>query len=188
MEPAPGEARSVAVALVNTLHASRHGMVDDVAGAEELRAWLVERAGAAETLRAGRDGVARTQGLRAAIRETLSAVLENRRPGGAALRTLSDVAAAAPGAPLLAWEADGLAAGWRDLGGTELDRVLAAIARDAMAVVTDARAAALARCEAPRCVRLLLRDHNRRRWCSTGCGDRVRAARYHARHEHGGRG
>jgi predicted RNA-binding Zn ribbon-like protein len=32
-------------------------------------------------------------------------------------------------------------------------------------------------------VRLLLRDHNRRRWCSTACGDRVRAARYYARHK-----
>lgn len=188
MEPAPGEERSLAVALVNTLHASREGTVDDVAGAEELRAWLLERAGAAAALRPGPDGVIRTQGLRAAVREVLTAVLENRRPDGAALRILSDAAAAAPGAPHLAWEADGLAAGWRDLGGSELDRVLAAIARDAMAVVTDARTAALARCEAPRCVRLLLRDHNRRRWCSTGCGDRVRAARYHARHEHGGAG
>lgn len=185
--PAPGEDRSLAVAFVNSLHSSRSGTVDDIAAVDGLRAWLHRQAAAPPSVVPNPEDVARAQSLRAAVRETLTAVVENRAPAGPALRTLSDTAAAAPGAPELRWEDGAPAARWRDLGGDELDRVLAAIARDAMAVATDARAAALGRCEAPRCVRLLLRDHNRRRWCSTGCGDRVRSARYHARHEHGGR-
>lgn len=187
MEPAPGEDRSLAVAFVNSLRAGRSGMVDDIAAVDGLRAWLHRRADAPPSVVPDTEDVARAQSLRAAIRETLTAVLEDRVPDGSALRTLSDTAAAAPGAPELRWERGAPASRWRDAGGDDLDRVLAAIARDAIAVATDARAAALARCEAPRCVRLLLRDHNRRRWCSTGCGDRVRSARYHARHEHGGR-
>jgi predicted RNA-binding Zn ribbon-like protein len=186
---APGEDRSLALAFVNSLRADRHGVVDDLADVDGLRAWLHERAAAPTELRPRADDVARAQGLRRAIREVLTALLENRRPSDIALGTLADAAAAAPGAPALSWQPDGrggsLVSGWREVGGDEVDRVLAAMARDAMALATDARAAALGRCEAPRCVRLLLRDHNRRRWCSTGCGDRVRGARYHARHDHG---
>jgi predicted RNA-binding Zn ribbon-like protein len=37
-------------------------------------------------------------------------------------------------------------------------------------------------CGAPGCMRLLLKDHPRRQWCSTRCGDRVRASRYYHRH------
>ena len=182
VDPAPGEDRSLAVAFVNSLHSSRFGMVDEIAAVDGLRTWLQDRAGAPRWVAPNPEDVARAQSLRAAIRETLTAVLEHRVPAGAALRALSAEAAAAPGAPELGWEGGAPAARWREVGGSDLDRALAAIARDAMAVVTDARAAALGRCEAPRCVRLLLRDHNRRRWCSVGCGDRVRSARYHARH------
>jgi predicted RNA-binding Zn ribbon-like protein len=180
VDPAPGEDRSLAVALVNSLHSSRFGMVDEIAAVDGLRTWLHGRTGASSVAPNPED-VARAQSLRAAIRETLTAVLEHRAPAGAALRTLSDTAAGAPGAPELEWEDGAPAARWREVAGSDVDRALAAIARDAMAVVTDARAAALGRCEAPGCVRLLLRDHNRRRWCSTGCGDRVRSARYHGR-------
>jgi predicted RNA-binding Zn ribbon-like protein len=182
---APGEDRSVAVAFVNSLRASRNGLVDDLQDVEGLRTWLVERAGLPASAAVSAGDVDRSHGLRTAIREALTAVVENRRPAGAALRTLSDTAAAAPGAPELSWEGGALTSGWRDAGGDGVDRALAAISRDAMAVTTDTRAALLGRCDAPRCVRLLLRDHNRRRWCSTGCGDRVRSARYHHRHDGG---
>lgn len=38
----------------------------------------------------------------------------------------------------------------------------------------------LINCDSPPCNRYLLR-HGRRHWCSTRCGDRVRAARAYAR-------
>jgi predicted RNA-binding Zn ribbon-like protein len=63
-----------------------------------------------------------------------------------------------------------------------LDAARGRIAADAIALVTGPEAADLRACEAPGCVRLLLRDHPRRHWCSTRCGDRVRARRYYARH------
>jgi len=55
---------------------------------------------------------------------------------------------------------------------------LAAIATDAIKVATGPRGQLLHRCEAHGCIRIFLREHARRRWCSNTCGDRVRAARH----------
>ncbi|GII48930.1 hypothetical protein Psi02_53540 [Planotetraspora silvatica] len=65
------------------------------------------------------------------------------------------------------------------------DAVLAHIARDAVDVVTGPRAPTIRRCESPGCVRIFLRQHARRIWCSTTCGDRVRAERHHRLHQAG---
>jgi predicted RNA-binding Zn ribbon-like protein len=37
-------------------------------------------------------------------------------------------------------------------------------------------------CYAPGCVLYFVQDHPRREWCSTACGNRVRAARHYRRH------
>ena len=37
-------------------------------------------------------------------------------------------------------------------------------------------------CHAPGCVLYFLKDHPRREWCSTACGNRARAARHYRRH------
>ncbi len=65
-------------------------------------------------------------------------------------------------------------------GGVPLARAL--LAADAIDLVAGPAHADLLACAAPGCVRLLLRDHPRRQWCSTRCGDRVRASRYYHRH------
>ena len=38
------------------------------------------------------------------------------------------------------------------------------------------------RVHAPGCVLYFIKDHPRREWCSTACGNRARAARHYARH------
>ena len=53
---------------------------------------------------------------------------------------------------------------------------------EALYVIREQRQAdPVAQCEATSCDRFLLRTHARRCWCSTRCGDRVRAARAYAR-------
>jgi hypothetical protein len=37
-------------------------------------------------------------------------------------------------------------------------------------------------CQAPGCVLYFVKDHPRREWCSTACGNRARAARHYRRH------
>jgi predicted RNA-binding Zn ribbon-like protein len=55
---------------------------------------------------------------------------------------------------------------------------MASLARDAIDVVSSDLGRLVRPCEAHGCVRFFLREHARRRWCSTTCGDRVRAARH----------
>ncbi|KUM29197.1 hypothetical protein AQ436_05715 [Arthrobacter sp. EpRS66] len=61
------------------------------------------------------------------------------------------------------------------------EHALAALAEDAAALLSSDEAEQLAQCEAEPCTRFFLRTHGRRQWCSTRCGDRVRAARSYAR-------
>jgi len=90
---------------------------------------------------------------------------------------------AAPSICSFSWtEVDPSSATVRHVRGTGMARALAEIAIDAIDTVCGERAKRLLECEAPGCVRLLERKHARRRWCSTACGDRVRAAYYYARH------
>jgi predicted RNA-binding Zn ribbon-like protein len=61
-----------------------------------------------------------------------------------------------------------------------VDHALAVLADNAADLLTGPDAERLAACGASPCIRYLLR-HGRRQWCSTRCGDRVRAARAYAR-------
>ena len=69
-------------------------------------------------------------------------------------------------------------------GTNRADVVLAALAGDAIELVTGPRRADLRACGAPGCVLVFLKDHPRREWCSNACGNRARQAR-HYRRAHG---
>jgi predicted RNA-binding Zn ribbon-like protein len=62
-----------------------------------------------------------------------------------------------------------------------VEHAMARIAEDAATLLTSSAAALITRCHAAPCDRYFLRTHGRRQWCSTRCGDRVRAARAYAR-------
>jgi predicted RNA-binding Zn ribbon-like protein len=178
--PAPGELESPALALVNSLRRERGGLVDDIHDAESLTGWLTEHLGTRAEI--GPVDVVHTQELRGTIRVVFDAVIAGHPVPGEAVRSMNDAAAAAPGAMTLRPD---MTREWQFLGGRPVDRLLATFARDAIALSSGERANDLVACQAPNCVRLLLRDHNRRQWCGTKCGDRVRTARYHARHREG---
>ncbi len=180
---APGEERSPALALVNTRHTSPGGMVDRIGRPDDALAWLVNH----KLLPAGTAvPAARLAGLyelRDAVRAVFVARIDGAVPSEQAVTIVNRASAAAPTAPSLSWAVpDHPTAHLHETGGDASARALAMVARDAIDAVCGERAGALLECEAPGCMRLLEKDHSRRRWCSTACGDRVRAARYYARH------
>jgi predicted RNA-binding Zn ribbon-like protein len=156
-------------------------MVDDIKDTEALARWLDARLEVRAEL--GPVDVVDARNLRGAIRVVFDAVIAGVPAPPEAVNNMNEVAAAAPGAMTLRPD---LTREWQFLGGRPVDQLLAIFARDAISLTTGNRAGDLVACQAPNCVRLLLRDHNRRQWCGTKCGDRVRAARYHARHREEG--
>jgi predicted RNA-binding Zn ribbon-like protein len=181
-KPAPGEDQSVALAFVNTRFENSRGPVDELTDPEAGRRWLVGHAGAPRELELPPADLERVRALRDAIREVLSAVIKGRTADDAPLSVLAATTAAAPGSLRLTSHRGELVREWVVAAGSPLERALATIASDAIALTGDERRKNRAECGAPDCIRLLLRDHNRRHWCSTRCGDRVRATRYRERH------
>ena len=180
---APGEERSPALALVNTRHNSAGGMVDRIERPEDAIAWLVDHKLLPSETAMPAARLVGLYELRDAVRAVFVASIDGSVPPEQVVATVNRAAAAVPTAPSLSWAAPARpAVHLQEIGGDALARALATVARDAIDAVCGKRAGALLECEAPGCMRLLERDHNRRRWCSTACGDRVRAARYYARH------
>src|SRR4051812_45433984 len=181
MPVAPGEPQHPALALVNSRRNGPDGAVDELATVAGLRAWTVTHA-----LPPGEDAdaLAAMRDLRDAVRELLTARIEGRAPATAAVATINAASAAAPVAWRLTWERAAEPRAHREaLGANAAAQTRALVAADAIDLVTGPDRDALLACGAPGCVRLLLRDPPRRHWCSTRCGDRVRASRYYHRHK-----
>jgi predicted RNA-binding Zn ribbon-like protein len=184
---APGETARPALALVNSRRNDADGPVDDLATPAGLREWLANQ-GLVPHARVDDAALAAVRELRGAVRHLLEARIAGRAPDPAAVEAVNAAAAAAPTARRLTWTDPGSPSEERDClgtGGVPLARAL--LAADAIDLVTGPTHADLLACTAPGCVRLLLRDHPRRRWCSTRCGDRVRASRYYHRHRQAAR-
>ncbi|RSD16478.1 CGNR zinc finger domain-containing protein [Amycolatopsis eburnea] len=172
---APGEDRSPALALVNTRRLSAGGSVDDLAEPHGAAAWLRRHDLPATALRPA--DVARLSELRGAVRELLAALADDREPDPAAVTTVNAAARADAAAPQLVWRGGPLRE-WRSGRPGTVDAAVAALARDAIDVAGGDLGRLVRPCEAHGCVRFFFREHARRRWCSTTCGDRVRAARH----------
>ncbi|WMX46767.1 ABATE domain-containing protein [Streptomyces roseicoloratus] len=129
--------------------------------------------------------------LRDCVADLVAAQLDGRPVRPAALELLNALAAAAaPPAPRAVRTRSGALV--RTLSGEpDCRALLAAVARDAVDLLTDPAARALLRrCEGPGCRRCYLDTSRgrRRRWCSsTACGNRARVARHRAAHPRPGR-
>lgn len=178
--PTPGERSSVALALVNTLLVGSSGELDLLSGPSVMRAWLDDHA-VRSPVRVRRVDVERLGRLRAGVLDVFAARTENRTADPSSVRLINAAAAGAPGAAQLRWTDTGPVRTWHGGRPASADAALAVIATDAIDVVTGPRGTLLRRCEAHGCVRWFLREHARRRWCCTTCGDRVRAARHYQR-------
>jgi predicted RNA-binding Zn ribbon-like protein len=153
------------VDLLNTVWADRAGVHDALADDEV-------------TLRELRDAVRVLAADRTADPRPVAAGHGERVAG--AVDVVNRVSALAPSWPVLV---DGRPALEYDT--TESDRALGALAADAVRLFgSDVE---LRACLAPGCVLYFIKDHPRRSWCSTACGNRERAARHYARHRGGHR-
>lgn len=178
----PGE--PVPVRLMNTVRADRNGVHDALLTPDDLGGWLT-----ATGLPAGavtyRD-VAGFRALRDALRRLAALLTDDERPPAAsplrdldaAVRQVNRAVDAAPASPRLQLLPSGLQ---RDDTPADPPGALAAVARQAVELLTGDSAALLRACHAPGCVLYFVKDHPRRAWCSTGCGNRVRAARHYQR-------
>lgn len=180
---APGEESWAALALVNSRHAGGQGVIDELATPEMAAEWLRRRRLLPSGAVLGEGEAERVRGVRSVVRAMFRARIDRVVPDPAVLDSLTVALRGSPGAPGLRWTAaEGPSREWLPLGGSPIDGACGALARDAVDLLCGQAGRALAACAAPGCVRLLLKDHPRRRWCSTGCGDRVRSARYYRRH------
>jgi predicted RNA-binding Zn ribbon-like protein len=174
------------IQLMNTIWADRGVVQDALSTPGELRAWLrvVYPHGTAR----GAD-LERFRVLRDALRRLAALLTADDRPAAAsattdARRAMADVNAAAALAPT--WATLVLRGGTLDQtvagAGTPGDRLLTAIAREAIELFAGAGHLELRACRAPGCVLYFLQDHPRREWCSSTCGNRARVARHYSRH------
>jgi predicted RNA-binding Zn ribbon-like protein len=180
--PVPGESTSPALALVNTRFLRQGAEVDLLANARESARWLTERHLLPRGQPLGPGELNGLRALRSAVRDLFESRIDDRTPRPGSVDAVNRALAHAPVAVHLAWpRRGGPQAAWEVVGPDATVRAAAVIALDAVEVLTDARCDRLARCDAHGCIRLFAREHARRRWCSTRCGARVRAARHQAR-------
>jgi predicted RNA-binding Zn ribbon-like protein len=178
----PGE--PVPVRLMNTVWADRQGVHDALTTPAELHAWLADVF--PDDPASGAD-LDRFRLLRDALRRLAALLTADSRPAATnttAERAVADVneaAALAPTCPQLILRGGRLGhavAGAASPG----DHLLTAIAREAIELFAGDGRAEIRACYAPGCVLYFVQDHPRREWCSTACGNRVRAARHYERH------
>jgi predicted RNA-binding Zn ribbon-like protein len=184
--PYPGPVRHepLAVELHNTLYAARGGLIDGLETPEDLGAWIDALAHRLPTPAGEVDAGRRPEflALRGAVREALHAALGGRPVPAGALEALNEAAARAPVSPHAVEQPDGeLRAVARYHAADATDVALAAIAADAIDLLSGPAREDLRACTAPSCVLMFSKDHPRRTWCSASCGNRARQARHYER-------
>ncbi|GAB3965108.1 ABATE domain-containing protein [Actinoallomurus acanthiterrae] len=182
-EPAP-------VRLMNTIWADRAGVHDALRTADDLRAWLRAIGDDADgDASIDRRDVEALRSLRDALRRLAALLTEDSREAAAsptedveqAVADLNQAVTRATTWPQLSVK-DGRLRRWSTGTESAAERSLSAVAAEAVDLFTGPDQERLRACYAPGCVLYFVKDHPRREWCSTACGNRVRAARHYRRH------
>lgn len=191
-----------AVELMNTIWADRDGVHDALRDPDGTRAWLHAVSSRTDLVTPGdldaRTGAdldhlgARLICLRDALRRLAAEATADPRPAArsdprelqAAVAALNQAAGATPRWSALSWEPGQEPARHARTRGDRASAVVSALAEDAIALFGGDLRHQLRACLAPGCVLYFLKDHPRRQWCSTGCGNRARSARHYQRHRH----
>jgi predicted RNA-binding Zn ribbon-like protein len=177
-EPAP-------VRLMNTIWADRGVLHDSLATTELARSWARSaeiRGGSRLTA----DQLARLRRLRDGLRRVAAHVTDDDRERALQADLSLGDAIDAVNAPLassrllLAQSSDDtVRMAWRhDAEG--FDDVIAELAVEGARLLGDPHTELLA-CHGPGCVLYFVRNHPRRAWCSSTCGNRARVARHYRR-------
>ena len=172
----------IAVDLINTVAAPGSPTAEDLLPADrDAEAWWrIERARVP-----GGDlpDIQALRRLRAALRETIEALVDGRPVPQAAVCDLNFFMQSAPASTRLLLAGTGLRAEtqWhREYGGNAR---LAFIATQAAEFLSDpSKVSRLRRCANPVCSMIFIAVNSRRSWCAPGvCGNRVRVARHYRR-------
>lgn len=184
---------SAPVRLMSTIWADRGGVHDSLRTVGDLRAWLAAvcepDAGDSDNWRLDRTDVDRFRTLRDALRRLAALLTEDSRSG--AISATTDLERAVADVNHIAAEAATWPQLFLDKGqlrrrhtstAAPATRLAAAVAVEAVELVTGEDRVRLRACYAPGCVLYFVKDHPRREWCCTACGNRARAARHYQRH------
>jgi predicted RNA-binding Zn ribbon-like protein len=172
----PVRGEPLPIELHNTRFAVRGQVLDGLADGAGLRAWVAalgDRLPGAVDARRLDDVIA----LRSAVSTALVATVERRAIPDAAVAALNRASAGSPRSLQLTRHGSEI----RSHAPSETDAVLGVLASDTIDLVSGPRVEDLRACGAPGCVLMFLKDHPRREWCSTTCGNRARQARHYAR-------
>jgi predicted RNA-binding Zn ribbon-like protein len=179
------------VQLMNTIWADRGGVHDVLTTTGNLHAWLTAVQADKEAPDPGpRPGdLQRFRALRDALRRLAALLTDDTRPAAAsatadieqAVTDLNSAAAHAPTWPQLTYH-DGELHQSTAGHATATQRALSSLAHQAIHLLTGEDRMKLHACYAPGCVLYFVKNHPRREWCSTACGNRARAARHYQRH------
>jgi predicted RNA-binding Zn ribbon-like protein len=189
--PAPILGEPLPLELANTRFAHRGHEQEGLREPVDLAAWLRQvrdRLPAplsdGDLDRIGPDELSAARALRDALRTLFTAAAEGTPADADAAAVVNRAVRAAPWWRELATDGGPAAVGRTD--GPPVSAALAAIADEAVGLLTGPDATALRACAAPGCMLFYRKDHPRRSWCSPRCSNRVRAARHYARRTAGG--
>lgn len=182
LPPAPGAEQYLAIDFVNSAIARPGGHFIDLLGTPSAaNQWLTAHGLAPADAGIQEMCVTQLRSMRESVRSLFAARVAGLPALPAALSAVNDALTRVPTADLLLWdEKTGPYRAATCPANEILDHALAAVAANAADLLTSPDAESLTRCDSAPCTRYLLR-RGRRHWCSTRCGDRVRAARAYAR-------
>lgn len=183
LPPSPGAREHSSIDLANSqIHLPGGQVRDALSTPGETTAWLVEHGLVGEGASLQSYCQNRLVGLRGHLREAFAARTSGVAVDPRALDGINAALAAAPNTSLLRYApGEGFFRSLEHPTTQLVEHAMSVIAEDAAALLSGDQAQLLAQCEAEPCTRFLLKTHGRRQWCSTRCGDRVRAARSYAR-------
>lgn len=183
LPPAPGADEYVSLDFANSAVSLPGGRIIDLLDTPaDATEWLVARDLAPVDAQLWEVCMNRLHTLRAHTRALLAARADGHKPSNTDLQAVNEALTTVPSASLLHWsDGDGLQRVAEHPATQVVEHAMAGLAADLADLLTGPDAGILAACSAPSCNRYMLRTHARRHWCSTRCGDRVRAARAYAR-------
>lgn len=181
----------IPVRFMNTVWADRSGVHDALTSRDDLSSWLTTT-GVVDAAAVTDTDVEAYRRLRDALRRLAAQVTDDARPAAASTTREVDVAVAQvnaaaatnPSPPQL----QRIGRSLQRIDGSSIVTVSAsrsALAAEAIELLTGEFGGLLRACPAPSCVLYFVKDHPRRAWCSTACGNRARAARHYRRHRAG---
>lgn len=183
LPPAPGTEEHVSLALVNTVVTLPIEEIEDsLASPEDSTRWLIAHQLVPDDTQLLPYCQSQLTGLRVQLRALFTAKVKDTPPATGLLDSVNHSMQKISSAPELQYDPrQGFYRRHMHPVTQLVEHAMALISDDAAELLTGERAGSLAQCESAPCDRFYVRTHARRRWCSTRCGDRVRAARAYAR-------